>query len=238
MNNIELVKKVKTILDGLLKEKKIVCAIGLFLGLGYLSPTILNDWRRGRILYLEKGLQVNLSKLTLVMKEYRRWALEQGLLARETAYVQHATRNTIHLRFSKSGQANIETNYRTHYISSALTLQKQQRLIDKIERSRDSVVYIILTDSTCSQCKAPVHKGAFLLVEEDKPLCMKCSPYKDFIFLPAGNALLTRRAKKYSSQQAVVVTFSSARKRYERQGLLIEESAYKQAKIELESNDS
>ena len=41
-------------------------------------------------------------------------------------------------------------------------------------------------------------------------------------FLPAGDALLTRRVKAKSARSAVVVRFSRARGRYERQGLLVE----------------
>jgi hypothetical protein len=43
---------------------------------------------------------------------------------------------------------------------------------------------------------------------------------------------LTRRARKHSALSAVVVRFSRARKRYERQGVLVEESALEQAEAE------
>jgi hypothetical protein len=39
------------------------------------------------------------------------------------------------------------------------------------------------------------------------------------VFLPSGEAALTRRAKKASGLSAVVVRWSRTRKRYERQGL-------------------
>jgi hypothetical protein len=54
------------------------------------------------------------------------------------------------------------------------------------------------------------------------------------VFLPAGDAALSRRARKHSSLAAVVVRFSRARKRYERQGLLVTEEAL--AKAEEESD--
>jgi hypothetical protein len=43
---------------------------------------------------------------------------------------------------------------------------------------------------------------------------------------------LTRRATKYSARTAVVVRFSRARKRYERQGILVEEAALEKAELE------
>jgi hypothetical protein len=49
------------------------------------------------------------------------------------------------------------------------------------------------------------------------------------IFLPSGDAALTRRAGKYSTLSAVVLQWSRARKRYERQGLLVEEAALQRA---------
>jgi hypothetical protein len=45
------------------------------------------------------------------------------------------------------------------------------------------------------------------------------------VFLPAGDAGLTRRAHRTSELSAVVVRFNHSRKRYERQGLLVESAA-------------
>ncbi len=45
------------------------------------------------------------------------------------------------------------------------------------------------------------------------------------VFLPAGDVGLTRRAHRASELSAVVVRFSRSRKRYERQGLFVEDSA-------------
>jgi hypothetical protein len=52
------------------------------------------------------------------------------------------------------------------------------------------------------------------------------------LFLPAGDAALTRRSRKYSTLSAVVLRWSRARKRYERQGLLVEEEALERAEAE------
>lgn len=51
-------------------------------------------------------------------------------------------------------------------------------------------------------------------------------------FLPSGDAALTRRASRYSTLRAVVVRFSRARGRYERQGLLVEQAALERAEQE------
>jgi hypothetical protein len=52
------------------------------------------------------------------------------------------------------------------------------------------------------------------------------------VFLPSGDATLSRRAKAASSLSAVVVRFSSSRRRYERQGVLIEKEALAGAEAE------
>jgi len=52
------------------------------------------------------------------------------------------------------------------------------------------------------------------------------------VFLPSGDAALTRRAKAGSRLSAVVVRFSRARGRYERQGILVEDGALERAEQE------
>jgi len=61
---------------------------------------------------------------------------------------------------------------------------------------------------------------------------MECADMDHLVWLPSGDAALTRRAKKHSKLWAVIVKFSRARKRYERQGLLVEEEALAQAQEE------
>ena len=64
------------------------------------------------------------------------------------------------------------------------------------------------------------------------PCVLSCADLDHLVFLPSGDAALTRRSKKYSTLSAVVLKWSKARKQYERQGLLVEEPALKQAEIE------
>jgi hypothetical protein len=68
---------------------------------------------------------------------------------------------------------------------------------------------------------------------EREALCKTCCGLKEFYFLPRGHAQLTRRAGKYSTNKHVVVRWSSARKRYERQAILVEAEAIRLAAEEL-----
>ncbi len=60
------------------------------------------------------------------------------------------------------------------------------------------------------------------MMETPGPVCLRCAGLDALEYLPAGDALLTRRAKASSARYAVVVRFSRSRDRYERHGLVVE----------------
>lgn len=94
-------------------------------------------------------------------------------------------------------------------------------------------VFISHRDSKCDECGEELGRQAWITLEENKgALCLACADLDELVFLPTGDAALTRRSKKYSTLSAVVLKFSRARGRYERQGLLVEESALAQAEAE------
>jgi hypothetical protein len=163
---------------------------------------------------------------------FHRWAQRKSLKSRETAFVRATWAGTLPLQFSKSGDPEIEKSYRTHYLSPALPERKQQQLQEKLDRPPEPVVFQIVRDSQCSECGSNLDKESFLLMEAEQPLCLSCVGLSDLEFLPSGDAALTRRATKYSDRVAVVVRFSRSRRRYERQGILIEIAALEKAERE------
>jgi len=87
-------------------------------------------------------------------------------------------------------------------------------------------VFISSQESTCDECKEKLGRQAWILLAGNKgALCLACADMDHLVFLPAGDAALTRRACRFSSLSAVVLKWSRARKRYERQGPLMEEAA-------------
>lgn len=86
-----------------------------------------------------------------------------------------------------------------------------------------------LNDWTCTACGGT---GELLIMDAPGPLCLACADLDHLVFLAAGDAALTRRAKRASRLSAVVVRFSPARRRYERQGILVKEEALEQAERE------
>jgi hypothetical protein len=89
------------------------------------------------------------------------------------------------------------------------------------------VVIWPLKDFKCSVCGD--ESGDLLIMDDSGPVCMKCAELDHLVFLPSGDAAVTRRAKAGSRLWAVVVRFSRSRRRYERQGLLVEEDALERA---------
>jgi len=87
-------------------------------------------------------------------------------------------------------------------------------------------VFISNRDSTCDECHEDLGRKAWITLVRDKgALCLSCGDLDHLVFLASGDAALTRRARKHSRLSAVVLKWSRARRRYERQGLLVEESA-------------
>ena len=97
----------------------------------------------------------------------------------------------------------------------------------------DLKVFISHRASKCDDCGEELGGQAWITLDENKrALCLVCADLDELVFLPTGDAALTRRARKYSLLSAVVLKFSKARGRYERQGLLVEENALVQAEAE------
>ncbi|MCP5119865.1 MAG: hypothetical protein GY953_54395, partial [bacterium] len=214
-NKKALERRVIAAAEAALADHHYVSAIDVLTGMGALSPTQLADWRKGRIDFLERVMQGNLKRISLSMKTFRIWARGKGLQPSETGYMRKTRGGKRELRFSKSGAASIEKNYRTHYVSPALSERKRKNLEERASRGEEPVVFDILRESRCSECGAGLPKGSFLYKEGEQALCLGCAGWADLEFLPRGDAALTRRAGKYSERKAVVVRFSRTRGRYE-----------------------
>src|ERR1700757_3509258 len=104
----------------------------------------------------------------------------------------------------------------------------------------DLKVFITAGDSTCDECGSALGRGAWIsLAGERGALCLACADLDHLVFLPSGDAALTRRARRHSTLSAVVLKWSRARGRYERQGVLVEESGLLRAEADcLADNDT
>lgn len=207
-----------------------VTVVDVFVGIGWLDPGAVGRWRRGQIDRLEEALQVNPSRLSEALKLIQSWTAGKGLLASETDHVARTPERQT-LRFSRSGSRTVEKLYRTQWVSPALSAWQRERLTEKASRPPQLVVIQPLNDEwACHRCGGG---GDLLIMDKPGPMCLGCAGLDDLEFLSAGDAALTRRAKAKSARYAVVVRFSRSRRRYERQGLLVEPQALDDAQREL-----
>jgi hypothetical protein len=73
--------------EAALAERKFVTAIDVLVGLGWLEPRRVDEWRQGRIPCLEAVVIASLRKISTAMKVFRQWAATRGFKPSETAYV-------------------------------------------------------------------------------------------------------------------------------------------------------
>ncbi len=221
--------------EAALARQEYVSPVDVLLGIGWLAPAHLKAWRTGRIPYLEGALQVSPVKLSEAMRLFRSWAGRRDLRPSETAYVARTPARPA-LRFSESGEPEIERAYRTHWVSPDLPEGKRRRIEERASRPPDLLVIQPLHQEwTCHRCGGT---GGFLMMEEGGPACLRCVGLDHLVLLPSGDAALTRRAGAKSKTRAVLVRFSRARKRYERRGLLVEPGALREAEVELAAERS
>ena len=118
MNRQELGRKLSPLTSQLLNEKGYISMVDVFFGLGFLSKKDLESWRMKRIPYLERCIQVNLGKISFVVKTVRKNCINGKLRESYTVYKSWGKGAKKTLRFSKSGDKNIEKAYSTHYLKA------------------------------------------------------------------------------------------------------------------------
>ena len=102
---------------------------------------------------------------------------------------------------------------------------------------RQLKVFITSSEFKCEECGEDFGRRAWIHLEKNKSATsLTCADLDHLVFLPASDATLTRRARRHSRLAAVVLKWSRARKRYERQGLLVESAALERAERECEAD--
>lgn len=100
----------------LLARGNVVAPVDVLVGMGILRPADLLDWREGRVPFLERVIQGSLSRLTRLLRILRMYAHDLNLKPSITVYVRHRKRPRMPLRFTKTGDTNVEEAYSRHFI--------------------------------------------------------------------------------------------------------------------------
>lgn len=231
-NKKPLTERVAGAAEAALAARGHLTVLDVFLRIGWLNPTTVEDWRRGRIECLERAVTADASRISEAMALIRSWAKEKDLAASSTDYVARTPQRQA-LRFSLSGAPAIEAAWRAHWVTPALSEKQRERLTEQTSRAPELVAVVPShSEWACHRCGGT---GDLLIMENPGPACLRCVGLDDLEFLPAGDALISRRVKARSTRYAVVVRFSRTRRRYERQGLLAEPQVLAAVKRDLEA---
>ena len=135
MNDKELIGVVHSSVYHQCQKRGYAAPVDVLMDIGVLSKENYENWRFGRIPYLEKVCSINLRKLAFVLNQIRSYANKSGYKNSYTFYKQWGRKRdgsntkTVPLRFSKSGNPIVERAYATHYID--------QRRITELKRDRE-----------------------------------------------------------------------------------------------------
>jgi len=130
-NRAKVERQIAVAATSALSARQVVTPVEVLIGVGWLNAADVEAWRRGRVPYLERVATANLAKLSIALRMLRGWAHRNGLTPSETVYVAW-TRDRHRLRFTKTGDVNIERAYRTHWISPALTEAKRAKQRERV----------------------------------------------------------------------------------------------------------
>jgi hypothetical protein len=220
-------RKVIAAAEADLARQKYVAPIDILSQLRWLPPTFVDKWRTGRSAYLE-GVAVDEAKVRTALGYLRSWAEQQGLLPSEAPYIA-ATRDRRPLRFTENGDPELERIFHTHWVSPSLSEKRREQLEARQSKAPDLVVISPVNDWICRSCGVRGDAGEFMFLEDEAPHCLDCADFGHLVFLPAGNAAMSRRAKSESGLSALVMEFNRRRKRYQRLGILVEQAALEAA---------
>ena len=227
--------RVRAAAEAALAAEGSVGPLELFQRMQFLSSCHVEGWRKGNEFYqtIEPSIQVGAEKRERTLRYFAEWIQERGLRPIEVPYTRRSREGVETLRATETGDPEREKFYRTRYAPADLGEKGAKRLVKKLAKPPDLVVFMkVSEEGNCSECGTELAPGSFLFMEKRQPLCLVCADLDHLEYLPAGDAALSRRARKYSPLSAVVVRFARARRRYERQGLLVAAEAVVRAEAE------
>jgi hypothetical protein len=117
MNRHELERAALAAADHCLKTKGHMALADVFLQMGKLTRENHEDWHFGRVAYLERVIELNLSQISAVCRVVHASARRGQLKASWTAYVKWGKGARPPLRFTKSGDPQLERLWATHYLA-------------------------------------------------------------------------------------------------------------------------
>jgi hypothetical protein len=100
----------------ILETSKVVTPIDVLVGMQLLNYDDVVDWRNGRVAYLERVINCNLTRLSRLLRILRFHVHDLNLVSSTTDYRRHGKGKKHRLRFTTSGDVKLETAYATHFV--------------------------------------------------------------------------------------------------------------------------
>lgn len=147
MDEKEIISKVHSAMYHQCKKRGYAAPVDVLMEIGVLPKQKYEDWRFGRVDYLEHVCTVNLRKLSFIMHQMRVYAQKSGLKPSFCYYKQWGVKKktgqghkpVIPLRFSKSRAPEIERWYATHFVDIKQTaLLNAHKSTEKTDSNKDS----------------------------------------------------------------------------------------------------
>jgi hypothetical protein len=111
-----LYPKIVRAVEPLLARGNVVAPVDVLVEMGLLDGARLEDWRFGRVPYLEKVIKCNLTRLSRLLRILRFHAHDLKLAPSITVYKRWGSGPKQLLRFTKTGDKKLEEAYSRHFI--------------------------------------------------------------------------------------------------------------------------
>jgi len=111
-----LFPRVERAVAAILAKGKVVAPVDVLVGMDLLAPEKLEAWRRGRVPYLERVINCNLTRLSRLLRILRFHAHDLKLVPTGTAYMRLGRGPKQRLRFTKTGEPRLEEAYARHFV--------------------------------------------------------------------------------------------------------------------------
>ena len=102
--------------DDILGCGMVVMPVEVLAGMSLLTRQHLEDWRCGRVPYLERVINCNLPRLGRLLRILQFHAHDLNLKPSLAAYMRYGSGPRQRLRFTKTGDPKLEEAYATHFV--------------------------------------------------------------------------------------------------------------------------
>lgn len=102
--------------EQILARGKVVAPVDVLVCMNLLAPERLEDWRRGRVPYLEKVIDCNLTRLSSLLRILRFHAHDLKLVSSITVYTRWGKGPKQRLQFTGTADPKLEEAYARHFV--------------------------------------------------------------------------------------------------------------------------